>query len=534
MPGDGVEAGLAVRAVQREHLQRRREALRFHPPVGHQRRGGDDQARPVAAAVPLLGENVRERLHRLAEAHVVGKHAAEPRLAEETQPGIPLALIRPERRGEAFRSGVFAERPRLSQPLPENAQCLAARPGNPGAGDQLFQSSEFGGAAAAEAELFPIHCEVHPEQLVQRREDRFQPRVRQRQQPTVVEGDEQGLSIAVFEVEEVTVGIVGRGLQEIDDLRQDVDPLAVDRDADVELEPVDAAAFVQDRIDVAVGLGERRRETWLDLDPPAFRAQPGCHLDEEARPGHGIVVGKDEVAAGVRRKRVGVVRRTAASLASAAASRLRCWFSSERSRSMANRRPSLANSGGRADRGPATRSVRRRRRGVRPEDPGAPRVPPRRAVVAKKAGLSVRRASCRTGVGGPAMTSGAAVLPGAVRCGRVVFRRACREAPPPVAARPWGPASASPQPAAERRFAADRMRPLRRRHTREGSGRRRCHRPRPRRRASERRRPASSSRCAPRRGTPGAITGPSSDRQRQRPVARTRSSTSAPVSPDSE
>ena len=309
VPGDGVEAGLAVRAVQGEHLERRRETLRFHPPVGHQRCGGDDQARPVGAAVQLLGENVRERLHRLAEAHVVGKHAAEPRLTEETQPGIPLALIRPERRGEAFRSGVFGGRPRLSQPLPQNAQRLAARPGDPGAGDQLFQSSEFGGAATAEAELFPIHREVHPEQLVQRGEDRFQPRVRQRQQPTVVEGNEQGLSIAVFEIEEVTVGIVGRGLQEIDDLRQDVDPLAVDRDADIELEPVDAAALVQDRIDVAVGLGERRRETRLDLDPPAFVAQPGCHLDEEAGPSHGIVVGKDEVAAGVRRKRIDVLRR---------------------------------------------------------------------------------------------------------------------------------------------------------------------------------------------------------------------------------
>ena len=191
--GDGIEAGLAVRAMQREHLQRRRETLRFGPPVGHQRCGGDDQARPVVAAVQLLGENVRERLHRLAEAHVVGKHAAEPRLTEETQPGIPLALIRPERRGEAFRSGVFGGRPRLSQPLPQNAQRLTARPGDPGAGDQLFQSSEFSGARTAEAELFPIHREVRPEQLVQRGEDRFQPRVRQRQEATVVEGNEQGL-----------------------------------------------------------------------------------------------------------------------------------------------------------------------------------------------------------------------------------------------------------------------------------------------------------------------------------------------------
>ena len=117
--------------------------------------------------------NVRERLHRLAEAHVVGKHAAEPRLAEETHPGIPLALIRPERRGEAFWSGVFGRRPRRSQPLPQNAQRLAARPGDSGAGDQLFQSSEFSGARTAEAELFPIHCEVRPEQLVQRGEDWF-------------------------------------------------------------------------------------------------------------------------------------------------------------------------------------------------------------------------------------------------------------------------------------------------------------------------------------------------------------------------
>ena len=282
------------------------KALRFHPPVGHQRGGRDHQARPVGAAVLLLGEKMGERLHRLAEAHVVGQHAAEPRLTEEAQPGIPLALIRPERRGEAFRSRVFADGSCLAQPLPENAQGLAARPGNPGAGDQLFQGREFGGAAAAEAELLPV--QVHPEQLVQRGEDRLQTRVRQRQQPTIVEGHEQGLSIAVFEVEEVAVGVVRHGLQKVDDLRQQVDPFPVDRDANVELEPVDAAALVQDGIDVAIGLGERRRETRLDLDPPAFLAQTRCHLDEEAGPGHGIVVGKDELTASIGRQRVGVVR----------------------------------------------------------------------------------------------------------------------------------------------------------------------------------------------------------------------------------
>ena len=144
---------------------------------------------------------------------------------------------------------------------------------------------------------------------MQCREDRPDLRVRQRQQPTVIEGDEKGFFIVAVEIEEVAVCILGHGPQEIDDPRQQVDTLAVDRDADVELEPVDAAALMQLGVDVFVGFGEGWREAGLDFDPPALVAQPGRDLEQEAGPGEGIVVGEDEAIAHIRRESVTLLGR---------------------------------------------------------------------------------------------------------------------------------------------------------------------------------------------------------------------------------
>lgn len=98
---------------------------------------------------------------------------------------------------------------------------------------------------------------------------------------------EQGLSIAVFDIEEVAVGVLGHGHQETDDMRQQVDPLAIDRDTDVEREPVDAAALVQDGIEIPIGRRQGRGKPGLYLDPPSFLAQARCHLHEEPQPRQG-------------------------------------------------------------------------------------------------------------------------------------------------------------------------------------------------------------------------------------------------------
>ena len=51
------------------------------------------QTSRVGAAVRLVRQQ-RQQLHRLAQAHVVGEHAAEPGAAEEVQPGQPALLVR--------------------------------------------------------------------------------------------------------------------------------------------------------------------------------------------------------------------------------------------------------------------------------------------------------------------------------------------------------------------------------------------------------------------------------------------------------
>ena len=57
-----------------------------------------------ASGPASLGEQ-GEQLHRLAQPHVVGEHAAEPERLQEGQPGQAALLVRPQRAVEAGRRG---------------------------------------------------------------------------------------------------------------------------------------------------------------------------------------------------------------------------------------------------------------------------------------------------------------------------------------------------------------------------------------------------------------------------------------------
>ncbi len=50
-----------------------------------------------------MGAQQGQHLHRLAQAHVVGEHAAETELAQEVEPAEPLALVAAQRAAEAAR-----------------------------------------------------------------------------------------------------------------------------------------------------------------------------------------------------------------------------------------------------------------------------------------------------------------------------------------------------------------------------------------------------------------------------------------------
>ena len=100
---DFAEAALALGAVQRKDRQAGRETRGLVLPVEDERGRQDDQRRTVEAAALLLQQQVRQRLHRLAQAHVVGKYAGQILFAQELQPGQPLALIAAQIQAEPGR-----------------------------------------------------------------------------------------------------------------------------------------------------------------------------------------------------------------------------------------------------------------------------------------------------------------------------------------------------------------------------------------------------------------------------------------------
>ena len=88
---------LALGAVPERVPQRRRELVHLAEPVGDDaRRGHDERLERLALALDLRvlvlhREEQRERLHGLAETHVVGEDAAAADLVEKPEPVKALA-----------------------------------------------------------------------------------------------------------------------------------------------------------------------------------------------------------------------------------------------------------------------------------------------------------------------------------------------------------------------------------------------------------------------------------------------------------
>ena len=99
--GDVDQLGAAepLTAVVDVDAKGRREALDLSGPLAGDAHRADDQGgaeRIHAVLLPLGGEH-RDRLHRLAEAHVVGEDGADPEVAEQPQPAVTALLEREER-----------------------------------------------------------------------------------------------------------------------------------------------------------------------------------------------------------------------------------------------------------------------------------------------------------------------------------------------------------------------------------------------------------------------------------------------------
>ena len=88
-------------STQQRHA--RRELRELALPVADQAGRRHDQRRPRGSPALVLETQMRDRLQRLAEPHVVGEHAAGLVLAQMLQPRHALALVRPQARAQTAR-----------------------------------------------------------------------------------------------------------------------------------------------------------------------------------------------------------------------------------------------------------------------------------------------------------------------------------------------------------------------------------------------------------------------------------------------
>ena len=92
-------AAQPLAAVVHVDAERRREPLDLAGPLARDAHRADDERRAerVGAELLPLGGQHRDRLHGLAEPHVVGEDGADPEVAEEPQPAVAALLEREER-----------------------------------------------------------------------------------------------------------------------------------------------------------------------------------------------------------------------------------------------------------------------------------------------------------------------------------------------------------------------------------------------------------------------------------------------------
>ncbi len=93
----------------------------------------------------------------------------------------------------------------------------------------------------------------------------------------------------------------GAAGDQIQQRRHQADALAIDHDAELQIEPVDAGRLRQIELDVAGGGDEVEREILGQRDGPALGAEHRHVLEHEIDPGGGIHIGHHQIAVAVGR-----------------------------------------------------------------------------------------------------------------------------------------------------------------------------------------------------------------------------------------
>jgi hypothetical protein len=191
---DDFEILFPFAAVERQHLEVRGESLSFQAPIGHEAGRRDHQGRPVGAAALLLDQDVGQRLHGLAETHVIREDAAEFDLAQELQPAQPFFLIEAKLPLEARWRRHRLDFPCVAQPSPKLQQSLAAEPAKIDRLGCRRKIGEVGRLCRVQAKVAVLTERPHLEQLEERRQQRPEPFAVQRQDAAVVKRHEGHLT----------------------------------------------------------------------------------------------------------------------------------------------------------------------------------------------------------------------------------------------------------------------------------------------------------------------------------------------------
>ncbi len=264
-------ARLAFGPVKDDDAEVRSEARRLPCPVAHERGRPDDERRRVQASGCLLDANVGDGLQRLAEAHLVGEHAAGAALAEPLQEGDSLALIGPKRglqlRGSLDGRERRGEAPGALGDVSPVVPCDRAA-GRAKGGVELDERARAHlGEAAAGAVLALIELGHDAQQG-------SQPLHRHRQAVRLADPERPGRPARVRQRFQLPVGV--EAFEELEQQGQQVDAPAVDLHAELEPEPVGPlGAWLDACVPGRLALDDAEGEVVGDVDVPAERAPAG-------------------------------------------------------------------------------------------------------------------------------------------------------------------------------------------------------------------------------------------------------------------
>ena len=144
MVRDFRESAPAVGPAQRQDGQIGRETRGLALPIAEQARRRDQYAGAVGFFLDVAAQQKRQRLHGLAEAHVVGEHAAETAFEQRAQPAVARALIGPELAAQGGGRRGLGRGGQRAQPPPQGEYLLPALPGNAAALERLGERGRPG------------------------------------------------------------------------------------------------------------------------------------------------------------------------------------------------------------------------------------------------------------------------------------------------------------------------------------------------------------------------------------------------------